>query len=109
LTSLPENLGKLVNLKYLFLKNTQLTSLPESIGELVNLQELCLSDTQLTSLPENLGKLVNLKHLDLSNNQLTSLDLCEKLVSRLREFHWKGNPLDEAEIKRIEKLMNTYL
>ena len=38
LTSLPESIGNLTNLKYLYLKNNELTSLPESIGNLSNLE-----------------------------------------------------------------------
>ena len=50
-----------------------LTSLPVEIGNLVNLQQLNLTTNQLTSLPVEIGKLVNLQSLILVNNKLTSL------------------------------------
>jgi Leucine-rich repeat (LRR) protein len=46
--------------KLVVFKN-QLTSLPPEIGELVNLEKLYVSSNQLTSLPSDIGKLVNLE------------------------------------------------
>jgi len=61
ITELPENLVKLINLKYLDLSGNRLTSLPESIGNLTKLTSLNLTNNKLTSLPENIGKLKNLR------------------------------------------------
>ena len=60
LTSLPERLFELTNLKELYLGDNDLTELPEHIGNLSSLKLLDLSDNNLTSLPESFGKLVNL-------------------------------------------------
>ncbi|HNJ14326.1 MAG TPA: leucine-rich repeat domain-containing protein, partial [Anaerolineales bacterium] len=70
LTSLPPEIGQLVNLKKLFLSSVhftnrptsrnQLTSLPPEIGRLTNLTKLDLSGNQLTSLPPEIGQLTNL-------------------------------------------------
>ena len=46
LTSLPVEIGNLVNLQHLNLENNQLTSLPVEIGNLVNLQQLYLGINQ---------------------------------------------------------------
>jgi len=73
LTSIPESIGGLVNLKEFSLSNNQLTSIPESIGLLINLEELNFSNNYLSSLPNNFELLVNLERLILSNNQLSSL------------------------------------
>jgi leucine-rich repeat protein SHOC2 len=73
ITTLPESIGKLHNLKVLALSKNKLISLPESIGNLVRLCSLCLSDNQLTSLPESIGRLTELKNLNLDNNRLNSL------------------------------------
>ena len=71
--TIPESIGKFVNLNYLYLNNNQLTgTIPESIGNLGNLKGLQLSQNQLTgSIPESIGNLVNLNYLYLNNNQLT--------------------------------------
>ena len=55
------------------LQNKKLTSLPAEIGNLINLQQLWLNNNQLTLLPAEIGKLIKLQHLYLHNNQLTSL------------------------------------
>jgi Leucine-rich repeat (LRR) protein len=85
LTSLPESIGELVNLKILSLYNNQLTSLPESIGKLTNLNILYLENNQLTSLPESIGKLINVQYLSLneSSYEINNLDMeCEILILR---------------------------
>ncbi|XP_047165861.1 disease resistance protein RPM1-like [Vigna umbellata] len=58
---LPEQVGNLLNLKYLSLRNTNIMSLPESIGNLVNLQTLDLKQTKLHEV--KIDKLVKLRHL----------------------------------------------
>ena len=73
LTSLPPEIGNLVNLQRLELGKNQLASLPPEIGNLVNLRSLSIWDNQLTSLPPEIGNLVNLEYLEASANQLTSL------------------------------------
>src|SRR5256885_16318035 len=50
-----------------------LTSLPESLGQLTNLRRLDLNGNQLTSLPDWLGNLVQLRRLYLGYDQLSSL------------------------------------
>src|SRR3990167_1640968 len=73
LTSLPKEIGNLVNITYLDLHRNVLTSLPKEIGNLVNLRYLMLTDNLLTSLPKEIGNLVQLHHLSLNSNKLTSL------------------------------------
>ena len=62
-----------MNLQKLWLQYNQLTTLPVEIGNLVNLQYLNLDNNKLTTLPVEIGNLVNLQNLNLDNNQLTSL------------------------------------
>jgi len=54
------------------LRDRRIASLPESIGNLVNLIYLYLEGNQLTNLPESIGNLVDLSHLGLGINHLTS-------------------------------------
>ena len=73
LTTLPPEIGQLVNLQSLHLGNNQLTTLPREIVQLANLQSLHLDGNQLTTLPPEIGQLVNLQTLNLNNNRLTTL------------------------------------
>ena len=52
------------------LSKQSLTSLPESIGELSELKILSLVDNELTSLPKFLFKLTKLEQLSLNNNPI---------------------------------------
>ncbi|MCF4968553.1 leucine-rich repeat domain-containing protein, partial [Nostoc sp. CMAA1605] len=87
LTTLPPEIGKLIQLKKLILGKHQydeygylafpignnLSYLPTEIGLLTQLEELEVAGNRLTSLPEEIGQLINLRWLDLHNNQLSSL------------------------------------
>ncbi|XP_070682205.1 putative disease resistance protein RGA3 [Malus domestica] len=62
---LPEEIGKLVHLRFIDLsKNRGLKKLPNGVCNLYNLQTLFLVECgELESLPQSMGKLINLKHL----------------------------------------------
>ena len=54
-------IGKLENLRILYLNDNQLVSLPEGLGQLTSLQTLNLRDKQLVSLPESFGEIKKLQ------------------------------------------------
>ncbi|XP_050159609.1 putative disease resistance protein RGA1 [Malus sylvestris] len=62
---LPEEIGKLVHLRFIDLSyNDDLKRLPNAVCNLYNLQTLRLNWCRvLESLPQSMGKLINLKHL----------------------------------------------
>lgn len=93
LTSLPDSIGQLTKLGSLLLDGNQLEALPESLGQLTQLQELALSNNKLTALPESLGQLRRLEKLDLSRNWLTVLPDSLGQLSQLRELVLSGNQL----------------
>ncbi|KAL5570337.1 hypothetical protein UlMin_026912 [Ulmus minor] len=66
-THVPENIGKLIYLRYLNLSdNTGLSILPETLCNLVNLQTLRLGGcSHIRRLPKGIGKLTSLRHLHL--------------------------------------------
>lgn len=91
---LPGEIGRLTDLKQLYLSSNRLTSLPPEIGKLSSLTELYLADNLLTTLPTTIGELVNLTDLDLSNNRLTGLPLELGKLARLKNLKVTGNPLE---------------
>jgi Leucine-rich repeat (LRR) protein len=94
LTTLPKEIGNLVNLKILILSDNNLTTLPNEIGNLENLTELDLENNKLTTLPNNIGNLVNLKDLALNNNELETLP--------------EGMLILKKNLKRIDVLNNIF-
>ena len=106
LISLPSEIGSLTNLQRLYCSNNQLTSLPSQIGRLTNLQVLyCYSGNQLTSLPPEIGYLANLQELDCSNNQLTSLPSEIGHLINLRVLECWGNQLDSKTREAMKKIL----
>jgi len=86
ISSLPEKLFELTQLKELSLSGNQLQALPEGIGKLKHLELLDLAGNALTQLPTEIEKLHQLRHLDLAYNHLTNLpqEICQlKLLNYL--------------------------
>jgi Leucine-rich repeat (LRR) protein len=98
LTSLPAEIGSLVNLTHLFLHNNNLTEIPVEIGNLANLDKLELSYNQLTELPSEIGNLTNLTHLGLTNNQLSILPIEIGNLTSLRDLWVSSNQLTELPL-----------
>ncbi|MGB2985667.1 MAG: COR domain-containing protein [Phycisphaerae bacterium] len=93
LTSLPESIGRLVQLEILALSRNQLTTLPDSIGRLSQLQTFSASDNKLTALPDSIGRLSQLRELYLSENQLSALPDSIGQLSQLRQLYVSENQL----------------
>ena len=64
LSSLPESIDNLTQLRHLNVSNNQLTSLPESISNLTQLQVLSVSNNQLSSLPENVRNIKGIRIIE---------------------------------------------
>ena len=94
LTSIPKEIGQLINLQELNLYANHLTSIPSELGQLVNLQRLTLSCNKLKSIPPELGQLTNLQELYLSYNKLISIPTEIGQLVNLQELYLAGNPID---------------
>ncbi|KAI8905061.1 hypothetical protein EDD86DRAFT_257956 [Gorgonomyces haynaldii] len=73
LSSLPNTIGFLENLKELHLQCNELRYLPKTIGCLQKLQKLWLNNNQLQELPETMRNLKALETLSLASNRLTKI------------------------------------
>ncbi|MED6149082.1 hypothetical protein PIB30_059081 [Stylosanthes scabra] len=71
---LPDNLGKLIHLKYLGLRWTYLEELPSFIGKLENLQTLDVKHTCIRIFPSFIWKLKKLKNLYLNQDYGSRLE-----------------------------------
>jgi internalin A len=91
LTSLPREIGKLTNLNFLYLYGNKLVSLPSEIGQLVNLKILNVNGNKLISLPKEIGQLINLITLNIHSNNLRSLPVEIGQLTHLSELNLDGN------------------
>ncbi|XP_028126560.1 disease resistance protein RPM1-like [Camellia sinensis] len=63
LETFPNEVLKLIQLRYLSLRGTNVKVIPKSIGKLQNLETLDLKDTYVTELPDDILKLQQLRHI----------------------------------------------
>ncbi|KAH9751736.1 hypothetical protein KPL71_014411 [Citrus sinensis] len=110
---IPENVGKLIHLKYLNLSGQCIERLPETLCELYNLQKLDIRGCEyLRELPAGIGKLKNmrsllnagtdsLKYMPVGISKLTSLRTLQKFVV--------GGGVDGSNTCRLESLKNLQL
>ncbi|XWS74635.1 hypothetical protein CRYUN_Cryun01aG0015200 [Craigia yunnanensis] len=95
----PEELGNLLHLRYLSLRDTKVKMLPKSIGKLHNLQTLDLKRSLVRELPTEVNKLYNLLYLVA---YYTIYDRNSNIYSR------RGVKMSNsfANLKSLEKLFN---
>ena len=110
LTSLPSQIGELINLKSLYLDDNQLTSLPVEIGQLKSLQYLSLYQNPMTKLPNEIGALENLQYLELESSQLMSvppeyLKKLKNLIKVTLRDKEDLNPLKKADLELLRQVM----
>jgi hypothetical protein len=70
---LPREIGRLQQLRYLYLNGNMLKTLPPQISRLLMLKRLIARHNQLSHLPPEIGRLLQLEELDLGYNKLDSL------------------------------------
>lgn len=93
ISSIPNEIGNLENLRSLFLNGNNLTDIPPSIGNLSNLDRLALNSNRLYSIPDEIGNLSNLKWLILSDNNISTLPSSIGNLSSLTELFLNDNRL----------------
>lgn len=107
LTTLPSEIGKLVNLHTLSLYGNQLTTIPAEFGNLKNLKSVDFGKNQLTEVPASVLKLKNLKVLYLTSNQITKFpkELCTAFP-KLNVLDVGGNQIASlpADISKMQEV-----
>ncbi len=104
LTTLPDSIGALQNLKSLDASSNQLSELPDSVRNLQGLQRLDISGNRFQELPLWIGNFQSLQFLDISyNRQLSGLpleifDLPQNCIINLT-----GCPFSTAVLERIRE------
>jgi Leucine-rich repeat (LRR) protein len=97
LTSIPIEIGNLINLKKLSINHNRIKTIPIEICNLINLQYLSISHNKLKTIPIEIGNLINLEYLKLNNNELkkipiklynlTNLQLLDLHNNKLKKIH----------------------
>lgn len=105
LTSLPEELAKLTDLKFIIISGNGFDSFPLVLGKL-NLQLLDISNNKLVSLPAIIEKLPNLRFLDISDNELMAIPPTIEKLTQLKYLNLDSNQLVELpkEMGNLTKL-----
>ncbi|KAL5570288.1 hypothetical protein UlMin_026863 [Ulmus minor] len=106
-THVPENIDKLIYLRYLNLSNnTKLSILPQTLCNLVNLQTLKLDRCHsLTRLPKGIGKLASLRHLHIWGTiKLEGIPKSLREVTNLQTLDWFQLVPDEKEAMTLQDL-----
>ncbi|XP_024040912.1 disease resistance protein RGA2-like [Citrus clementina] len=110
---IPENVGKLIHLKYLNLSRLCIKRLPETLCELYNLQKLDIRRCRnLRELPAGIGKLMNMR--SLLNDKTRSLKYMPVGISKLTSLRTLGKfvvggGVDGSNTCRLESLKNLQL
>ncbi|MEI6428463.1 MAG: COR domain-containing protein [Pseudanabaena sp. ELA607] len=82
LTTIPQEIFQLTNLKELSISYNQITAIPDEIANLANLTTLNLNDNQITAIPDVIDNLTNLTRLVLYANQISVIpDAITNLVN----------------------------
>ena len=103
--TMPNEIARLSNLRYLNLAGNNLKTLPSDLGRLKRLEYLNLNDNQLSSLPPETFSLTNLTTLALVRNKFTDFPEDFEKLRNLKRLYLTGNPLSQTEIIRAKDLL----
>ena len=108
---LPPEIGKLTQLKMLFLGKNSILSLPDEIGQLTNLKKLDVQYNELIDLPATIGNLSSLEQFDGRYNQFASLPDEFFKLNKLQWLQLWGNEfkLLPEDIGKLTSLKELYV
>lgn len=109
LKTVPENLGLLSQIKYLYMDANGISDLPESMRDMTSLSVVHVGYNNFTKLPERFIEIPNLLMVHINNNKITSIPRSygsEKysLLALLLD----GNPIPPEEVLWAQRALNRY-
>lgn len=111
LTSIPQEVFELTNLKSLSLEFNQLTEIPSEISNLSSLTRLYLNYNLIETLPESIGKLSSLKGISIVHNNISQLPESLKDLKNLKHIFVRGTNISRApnflKAARFDKINET--
>ncbi|KAI8925396.1 hypothetical protein BC831DRAFT_505043 [Entophlyctis helioformis] len=105
ITKLPASIGKLTQLKTLWIGSNAISDITV-IGRMINLTELSMTKCELGVLPGTIGDLENLEMLDISGNELRKVPSCIYKLRNLAELNASNNWLSGRIPIELGKLVN---
>jgi hypothetical protein len=105
LKKIDPRIGKLVNLKELYLGKNEFEMIPQEIFQLEKLEQFHIYNTNLTSIPKEIIKLKNLKFLFINDN---SIEIIPEELGELKKLMFikiDGNPLKEGELDKLKMML----
>ncbi|XP_026730440.1 leucine-rich repeat-containing protein 47-like [Trichoplusia ni] len=94
-SGLDKGIFQLTNINLLNISDTCLSSIPDDISRLVNLQSLLLFSNKIVEFNKNITSLKKLKVLDLSRNQLKSIPESLNDMKELTSINLSSNEIEE--------------
>jgi len=92
--TLPRTIGNLFKLQVLQLQQNEIEQLPESMGNLIDLKTLTISWNKIKTFPESIGNLKNLASLDAQTCAIEKLPVSLGALSALKNLNLQWNQLE---------------
>ncbi len=100
--SIPEELYKFKNLRYLNLSRNKLTVFPTEIREFKNLRWLSVERNKINDGFGNVLTLTNLKYLDIGKNEIPAIPSTIGNLKDLEVFILWSNPIEELPMELMQ-------
>lgn len=106
LTELPDKIGQLDNVEFLYCERNQLSTLPTALADMDGLIAMYFTANRFTEIPAFVYGMSRLTKLQFSKNQLTQLPPDIGRMTELRHFNIAGNRIATLpdSIARLSKL-----
>ena len=100
--TIPADLYKFKNLRYLNLSRNKLTVIPDEFQALSNLRWLSLERNKFSEGIGNIFTLTALKYLDIGKNEFASIPATISNLKNLEVFILWSNPVDELPLELVQ-------
>jgi hypothetical protein len=93
-TALPEEIGALKNVAFLYCEKNRLRTLPRSLRQMDSLIAMYFTDNEFTEIPAFVFEMTNLRKLQFSKNRIEVLPPAIGQLKELRHFSVAGNRIE---------------